>query len=377
MFSVALSALLPFVLVAHAAAAPAGGDRWTVTTTVNPSAQANYFDSIRAFASGDVWAVGAWYRPDTSTPATLTEHWNGSAWKLVTSPNATEGYNELQAVDGVGSKDVWAVGYANIAQYGSERTLALHWNGRSWKIVSTPNLGTTANILSGLTTIASNDAWAVGFGNDPGGFAGHATALHWNGTKWRLSDVAPPSAHGSELTAVDAIANDDIWAVGWQDGATLTEHFDGSTWSVVPSPNGDAGDGSLFAVKAIAPNDVWAAGSTGSSNGREADEATLLMHWDGSTWTIVDSPNGSNSENVIEGLTAFGTANVWAVGSSYQGVGVDSRTLVERWDGSSWRLVNSPNPDPNYDGFTAVGGAGAKQTWAVGGTTRLALAMHR
>src|SRR6187401_1378559 len=84
-------------------------ERWTVTATIDPSTQANYLTASVSFSRSDLWAVGAWYRPDLSTPGTLTEHWNGSRWKLVPSPNVTDGYNELYGVDGIGRDDVWAV----------------------------------------------------------------------------------------------------------------------------------------------------------------------------------------------------------------------------------------------------------------------------
>jgi hypothetical protein len=386
MLTATVAAAVGLSLTMPAAAAPAGGGRWTVTQPQNPSPQANYLSSMVAFGRHDVWAVGAWYRPDLSTPGTLTEHWNGSSWKTVQSPNVTEGYNELYGVDGVASNDIWAVGYDNIANYGSERTLALHWNGRTWKVVTTPNLGTHANFLQGVTAISSKDAWAVGFGDDPGGFAGHAMALHWNGSAWHLRDLTPPQTQGSDLAAVDAVASNDVWAVGSQDGMTLTEHFDGKSWSSVPSPNGAGGSGSLYAVAAIAPDDVWASGSAGNGGpnrggpnrgGPAVDEATLLMHWDGSKWSVVPSPDGPNTSNELTSLKAFGPDNVWAAGSSYDDLQVTSRTLVERWDGSAWRLVKSPNPDPEYDWLMGIGGADAKQVWAVGGTSSLALAMHR
>src|SRR5690242_2036934 len=41
---------------------------------------------------------------------------------------------------------------------------------------------------------------------------------------------------------------------------------------------------SLFAVAARATNDVWAAGDVGETQ-------TLIMHWDGTQWSRVTSPN--------------------------------------------------------------------------------------
>jgi hypothetical protein len=217
---------------------------------------------------------------------------------------------------------------------------------------------------------------------------GKAIAEHWDGSNWHLVNVAPPGSGGSELSAVDAVAPDDVWAVGTHAGSTLTEHFDGTAWSVVPSPNGDLGDGILSAVVAIAPDDAWAAGATGSDGGSRAasrgdggggggGETTLILHWDGSQWTVVPSPNGPNPSNVLDDLVAFGPNKVWAGGSSYDDLAVTSRSLVERWDGTGWRVVKSPNPDPDYTTLIGIGGRGPRDLWAVGAQGRLTLALHR
>jgi hypothetical protein len=44
---------------------------------------------------------------------TLIEHWNGSAWTIVPSPNVGSGNNSLAAVAARSANDVWAVGYAD------------------------------------------------------------------------------------------------------------------------------------------------------------------------------------------------------------------------------------------------------------------------
>src|SRR5262245_57648997 len=107
---------------------------WTVAASDNPSAQANYLTAASALSATDAWAVGAWYRP-TSTPGTLTEHWDGSTWTAVPSPNATNGYNELYDVHAIATDDAWAVGYHNIANYGSEKSMTVHWDGTVWRLV--------------------------------------------------------------------------------------------------------------------------------------------------------------------------------------------------------------------------------------------------
>ena len=44
---------------------------------------------------------------------------------------------------------------------------------------------------------------------------------------------------------------------------------------------------------------------------------TLVEHWDGTTWSVVNSPNVTTDGNQLGGVVALATGNVWAVGSYY------------------------------------------------------------
>src|SRR5207302_1739703 len=114
--------------------------------------------------------------------ATMILHWNGTAWKTVTSPNPSSTADWLSAVSAVSSSDAWAVGYYFASS--GDKTLTLHWNGTAWSKVTSPS-PSTYNFLSGVSARASSDAWAVGYSCPCGG--GSVTGgilLHWNGTAW-------------------------------------------------------------------------------------------------------------------------------------------------------------------------------------------------
>ena len=38
-----------------------------------------------------------------------------------------------------------------------------HWNGTSWAIVPSPNMGTGNNHLNGVAAVSASDVWAVGY----------------------------------------------------------------------------------------------------------------------------------------------------------------------------------------------------------------------
>jgi hypothetical protein len=87
--------VLPAVAAALALASPAlAAPAWVITPTVNPSplkvAFSNVLNAVGARTSTDAWAVGNFLGPnDDDGQVMLTEHWNGSAWSQVPTPNGT------------------------------------------------------------------------------------------------------------------------------------------------------------------------------------------------------------------------------------------------------------------------------------------------
>jgi hypothetical protein len=67
---------------------------------------------VAAVSANDIWAVGVFTDPLTDFSRTLTEHWDGTKWSVVPSPNATGGHNALNGVAALSSGTVVAVGYA-------------------------------------------------------------------------------------------------------------------------------------------------------------------------------------------------------------------------------------------------------------------------
>jgi hypothetical protein len=237
-----------------------------------------------------------------------------------------------------------------------------------------------------VAALSATDAWAVGYI----GTSNPAQTLieHWDGTAWSRVSSPSPDPTGKNLTSVSAVSPNDIWAVGYRGVAgggtsqTLILHWDGSTWTVVSSPNPGAGNGnnSLYAVAARAANDVWAVGYYSTTFG--GVNQTLIVHWDGTAWNVVPSPNPNNNGRLY-GVALAGATEVWAVGY-YGGTGTPTdQTLTEHWNGTAWTVVSSPNPGQNGNGFNrlfAVAAVGAGDVWAVGqyssGDPSHALTLH-
>jgi hypothetical protein len=369
--------VLPAVGVAVALAIPASAaPAWVITPTVDPSPAtvpfSNMFNAVAARTGGDAWAVGDFHGPNEDDGLVmLAERWNGTAWAQVATPNVVHFDEKLNAVSPAAANDVWAVGSTNRTAFAHTDPLAAHWDGASWTIVPTPmTTGGAKSILFGVANLGGGTAWAVGRS------AGNRALIErWNGTAWTIVPVPDPVApagttfSGSTLTGVSARAANDIWAVGTFSAAkgttsnsfTLTVHWNGSAWAVVPSPNPATASPvngvrqTLNGVVAIAPNDAWAVGNTVDTvSGSFLPDKATAMHWNGATWSVVPLPNlGGGS--LLASVTANSPTSVWAAGNG----------SIVHWNGTSWGLEATPAGDPLLKGISAVPGS-ATEVWAAG-----------
>ncbi len=351
------------------AASPSGCGKWSVVKSPNPGTIHNGFTSVAAISANDVWAVGS--EGNQGSAQTLIEHWNSSTWSVVKSPNPSSTVNYLTGVAAISSSNVWAVGTSYNSHVSKYQTLIEQWNGSSWSVVSSPNQG-QGSVLNSVTVISAKSAWAVGYAIS-GNPSVHQTLIeHWNGTTWRIVNSPNQGSTTNVLFGITVISADDLWAVGQYVSSktlnfqTLIEHYDGSTWTIVASPNIKAMGNGLSGVTAVSSHDIWAVGN--ASNLSRNTSQTLIEHYNGSTWTIVASSNVS-SQSFLHGVTAISAKDVWAVGLSIDSAGV-RKTLIEQWNGSTWSSVASPSPGSalnSLDSVTRVPKTG--QIWAVGSYT--------
>jgi hypothetical protein len=183
----------------------------------------------------------------------------------VTSPTPMFASQFATAITAISRDNVWAVG----KQFtDGNRTLAAHWNGSSWSIVSTPDLssaGTPQNQLTGVSAAGPDDVWASGFANNVDKHNLNVPyTLHWNGKTWQLTSVPTVGSEGSLLNGIVVLSATDAWSVGQTQESngsllTLTEKFDGSAWKISPSP--DPGSQGKLTV-----NTLEAVGSSGGGN---------------------------------------------------------------------------------------------------------------
>jgi hypothetical protein len=364
------SVLLAMLLAWGTAASAAPG--WTVVATADPSATKNVLNAVAVRGAADAWAVGHFTAPDQDDDGLnmLTEHWNGSTWTQVGAPAVLHRDESLLAVSASSATDAWAVGFTKTVGAAGRNPLAVHWNGSSWTIVATPTLtGGAKSTLNGVVALSASNAWAVGKGRN-----GAALAERWNGNAWSVVPVPTPAGSASsQLSGISARSPSDIWAVGsfttvigtTVQGRTLAEHWNGTAWSIVPSRNATTSN-LLTGVAAVAGNDAWAVGYTITTDGSNQPDRTLIEHWNGTAWSIVASPSPA-SNDTLSGVAARSAGDVWAVGTRLDRSGAIpiGRTLTEHWNGTSWSVVASPNVGANDNLLNGVS-ATTGDVWAVG-----------
>jgi hypothetical protein len=153
--------------------------------------------------------------------------------------------------------------------------------------------------------------------------------------------------------------------------ATLVETSNGSTWSIVTSPNPT---GSTYAVlegiSCLSTSDCIAVGSSSDQSG---PEVPLAESWNGTTWSIVDVPGVWTGVNVLSAVSCSGPSTCFAVGSQApNGFGsTPTTTLIERWNGSTWSVSPNPNPNAETASLSGISCIGATACYAVGSSGAL------
>jgi hypothetical protein len=217
-----------------------------------------------------------------------------------------------------------------------------------------------------VSAAASNDVWAVGEYIDDTTFNAHTLFEHWNGSQWSVVAGPNPGTAINILYGVSAVSSSDVWAVGFSsdDGSTfqtLIVHWDGASWSRVSSPNPGANN-LLYGVTAVASNNVWAVGQT---LGSAPSDQALIVHWDGLTWSAAKAADVPGRNDVLFGVSSAG-GNVFAAGNS-EGTS-PKQTLTEVLSGGRWSVVPSANPSDSDNKVFGVAAVSAGNVFAVGNT---------
>ncbi len=338
------------------------GASWSIVPSPNQGSGNDFLASVSC-ASVTACTASGYYLPAGHPEQTLVESWNGTSWSIVSSPNEVTS-SGLSGVSCMSRSACMAVGDYNTSG-SANTTLAESWNGASWTIVPSPDHPIDDDALNAVSCISATSCTAVGSFVFTGSGAKHPLIESWNGTRW----TTVPSTNdgtGATLDGVSCVSSNSCTAVGdYYNGTndlTLVESWNGSAWSIVPSPNMANSSNFLNGVSCLSATSCMATGVyTAIGTGTYS---TLTELWNGTSWSIVPSPNEGTRSNILGGVSCDTSSSCTAVGVSDNGS--NYVTLVESWNGASWSIVPSPNVASSNSFLTGVSCPSASACTAVG-----------
>src|SRR5690348_8627928 len=66
---------------------------WTLVASPSVPGVGQGLFAVTAISASDAWAVGDVYNQALGDQQTLTQHWDGTRWQIVTSPSLRNAYN--------------------------------------------------------------------------------------------------------------------------------------------------------------------------------------------------------------------------------------------------------------------------------------------
>lgn len=351
-----------FLLIFSSGASAIGS--WSIVDSPDaPDKISSTFTSVSALSPNDVWAVGKAgndLNPSGTLGAPLVQHFDGSQWTIVeVALPSNSNVVELNDIEAISPNNVWAVGSYGNTFSAYTKTLIEHWDGTAWTIIPTPDQpeGGYGSELHAITSVNGNpnNLWAVGT---------YSTStqqvpiiLHWDGVSWTSSKI-PAQAYNGALYGVVALSPRDVWAVGNnQTNTFFSMRFNGARWNVVNGPSiaSPVNFIQLDSVSAASKNDIWVSGHTFGSLLNPYHYTPFIGHWNGTQWENVtpkffsDQPFTPYSiQFTTGGIKAVGVNDVWVFGNKFDPT-LGSQANLQHWDGISW--TTTPVEQPNGYGL--------------------------
>jgi hypothetical protein len=206
------------------------GTKWRVQRVPKLAGVAlTRFYSVSCTSTRACTAVG--YRSSPHNARALAERWDGASWSLEKTPSPADA--TLTAFSGVSCylPEACTAAGTYTASDGAQQTLSEAWNGSRWKIQSTPNpAGTVTGGFSSVSCTAAGACIAVGsytLGNTAPPIP---LAEKRSGGKWSLQSLPPPSgATSGALFGVSCTGPAACTAVGYYTSSsgvfTLAERY--------------------------------------------------------------------------------------------------------------------------------------------------------
>ena len=308
----------------------------------------------------NAWVSGTAYQ------SLLAEHWDGTQWTSITPPPSVDNLANATVNDAVvGSSsptNTWF--FPEVSGPTTTKTLGLVWNGSAWRTVKVP----ATDSLLGVNVLSRDNVWQWGTKPAPPDTLGFGPPWlrHYNGKTWRTVPVPGVGGPASVVSAAD------MWAVGPTTATAgdagpqqvyIAMHWNGKKWAAVSLPKLAPVNGAAWSpagIVALGPGNVWVSEvPQGGLAGTPGPQDTVLLHWDGKTWSQAAEDTGLD----LNGMTGDGTGGLWLYGS-------DATTQADyfvHYAGGTF----TPQAVPAQSGYNGVVGEiaqvpGSTSVWGIG-----------
>jgi sugar lactone lactonase YvrE len=316
-----------------------GLQKWVIAPLVTTEA-ATGVASSEATLNGSV-------NPNTLETTYQFEYNNGSGWTKVGSPQSagsgTSPVKESVKVSGLSTNTAYhfriRADSATHTVYGKLKAFVTGTNAWGVEANEDPS-GVTSIVPGGISCASSESCLMVGSYTSSG--VQSALAKVKSASGWSLATPAKPSGQtlGGFSDVSCTAANSCIAVGGYQTASTsstLAERWDGSKWTIQETPNPSSPTRSLTGISCPTANYCMAVGVATEGTTTK----TLAERWNGAKWSIVSTPNveGYEKNSLVE-VACVSSSDCWAVGTS-TGSGKTETALAEHWNGTTWS-INSP-----------------------------------
>ena len=358
-------------------AAKWNGTEWTLAPI--PGSPGGGLEDVSCTSATSCMAVGHlgwwdWMGSGTESD-TLVESWNGSTWSEVETPEPSEEFTNvganLSAVSCLSASSCVAVGSFFTEEgeewWGEEKTMAEVWNGSEWTVQSSAN-PTVSSTLAGVSCAAANQCTAVGSARSAYYTMNNMVTLgeRWDGEEWTTQSTLSPEARTEvQLTDVSCPSATDCMAVGYDHYTeeAFAEAWSGSKWKVLDWSIGVDAEPALSCFISTSCHIIATSGETKGTRllGRVGESESW---W--SSFRAFAVPAGATDWKLRD-VSCSSESACTAVGYSYSSA-TGYKTLVERYNGTSWSIQKSvePNEGNGYEAMSSVSCASATHCMAVG-----------
>lgn len=321
---------------------------WKITTTLNPAGTLNsYLGGVSCPVSTTGCTAVGQYALSGGNEMPMAEGWNGTEWALQTMPNPSGSSRaNLYEVSCASASSCVAVGYYKNSS-GVYVALVEAWNGSEWKIQTTPEPPGALNvILMGVSCTASTACTAVGYYENGSGTM-VSLAERWNGSEWKVQSMPNPAgAKESYPVGVSCTSATACTMAGYYENSSgvlvpYAEGWNGTEWALqtVPNPSGSSKT-EVAGVSCASSNACTLVGTYKNASGAEVGFAA---RWNGTEWAAQSTVVPGSSKNYyLNGVSCSSATVCTAVGVNFTTAGKYT-TLAERWNGTGWAVQSTPN----------------------------------